>query len=143
MLFRSERSDIFLQTKYTPYDGQDPNNVPYDKNAEFPDQVMQSYRKSLSNLKTNYLDSLVLHSPLNKIENTIEVHLGFTAHRVLVLNLKGQRCLFNNNHRNNITIYIRFGGHLNQSTRREGCVILASVTVTILRPCNRYFLRPQ
>ena len=78
-----ERSDIFLQTKYTPYDGQDPNNVPYDKNAEFADQVMQSYRKSLSNLKTNYLDSLVLHSPLNKIENTIEVHLGFMACRYI------------------------------------------------------------
>ena len=72
-----KRSDIFLQTKYTPYNGQDPNNVPYDKNAMFPDQVMQSYRASLTNLKTSYIDSLVLHSPLSNFEDTMLVWRAF------------------------------------------------------------------
>ena len=77
-----ERRDIFLQTKYTPYSGQDPNDVPYDKNAEFAEQVMQSYRKSLSNLKTTYLDSLVLHSPLDKFEDTMEVKFNSVTKKI-------------------------------------------------------------
>jgi aryl-alcohol dehydrogenase-like predicted oxidoreductase len=33
------REDLFLQTKFTSLDGQDPNNIPYDPNAALPDQV--------------------------------------------------------------------------------------------------------
>ena len=73
------RSDIFIQTKYTPYDGQDPNNVPYDENANYTAQVMQSYRQSLANLKTTYLDSLVLHSPMSTLEDTMEVWRAFES----------------------------------------------------------------
>ena len=71
------REDIFLQTKFTPYSGQDKNNVPYDKDAPLTDQVMQSFRVSLSNLKTSYLDSLVLHSPLDEHAQTMEVWRTF------------------------------------------------------------------
>lgn len=46
-----QRADLFLQTKYTPYRGQDPNNVPYDKSAPLEEQVQQSLRASLSNLQ--------------------------------------------------------------------------------------------
>mmetsp|Transcript_13159 Transcript_13159/g.12733 ORF Transcript_13159/g.12733 Transcript_13159/m.12733 type:complete len:272 (+) Transcript_13159:167-982(+) len=67
------RGDIFLQSKYTPIRGQDPNDVPYDENSSYEDQVITSYFKSLSNLKTDYLDSLVLHSPLSNIEDTMKV----------------------------------------------------------------------
>ena len=45
-------------------DGQDPNKIPYDPKAEITDQVKKSLEVSLNNLKTNYIDSLVLHSPL-------------------------------------------------------------------------------
>lgn len=67
-----QRSDLFLQTKYTPYPGQDPNNVPYDHTAPIEDQVKQSLQVSLKNLHTEYLDSLVIHSPLNTVEQTMQ-----------------------------------------------------------------------
>lgn len=67
------RSDIFIQTKFTSLDGQDPKRIPYDKNAELPEQVRQSIEKSLTNLQTEYLDSLVLHSPMNSHNETMTV----------------------------------------------------------------------
>ena len=59
-----ERQAIFLQTKFTPLDGQDPQRLPYDPKASLSEQVAQSFAQSLRNLQTDYLDSLVLHSPL-------------------------------------------------------------------------------
>lgn len=67
------RSDIFLQTKFTPIDGQDPNRVPYNVKDELEEQVKQSIQVSLENLKTTYIDSLVLHSPLRSNEDTMRV----------------------------------------------------------------------
>lgn len=58
------REELFVQTKFTPLGGQDPLNIPYDKNAELAVQVEQSFRVSKQNLQTGYVDSLVLHSPL-------------------------------------------------------------------------------
>ena len=68
-----DRSDFFLQTKYTPFPGQDPNRVPYDPHDSLPDQVKTSLQVSLKNLQTPYLDSLVLHSPLPSLEETLTV----------------------------------------------------------------------
>jgi diketogulonate reductase-like aldo/keto reductase len=59
-----ERESLFLQTKFTPLPGQDPERVPYDKNAPLEDQVAQSFATSKANLQSEYVDSLVLHSPL-------------------------------------------------------------------------------
>jgi diketogulonate reductase-like aldo/keto reductase len=72
-----KRSDLFLQTKYTPIGGQDPNNIPYDPKEPIATQVQQSFAKSLSNLHTDYLDSLVLHSPLAKLSDTLIVWQQF------------------------------------------------------------------
>lgn len=58
------RDQLYLQSKFTPLNGQDPQRIPYDPNAELGQQVEQSFQTSLSNLKTDYLDCLVLHSPL-------------------------------------------------------------------------------
>lgn len=58
------RADIYLQSKFTPLSGQDPERIPYDSKAALSEQVAQSFQTSLSNLKTTYLDALVLHSPL-------------------------------------------------------------------------------
>lgn len=58
-----ERDALFLQTKFTPLAGHDPNNIPYDKNVSLEQQVAQSFAVSLENLQTEYLDSLLLHSP--------------------------------------------------------------------------------
>ena len=58
------RESLFVQTKYTPVDGQDPRRVPYDPEASLSQQVAQSFAASCRNLGTDYIDSLVLHSPL-------------------------------------------------------------------------------
>jgi len=60
-----ERETLFIQTKFTPIDGQDPGKVPYDKYAPIESQVAQSFEVSTNNLQTQYVDSLVLHSPLS------------------------------------------------------------------------------
>ncbi len=64
-----DRSELYLQSKFTPLNGQDPERVPYDANARLCEQVAQSFQASLKNLQTTYLDCLVLHSPLaNQLE---------------------------------------------------------------------------
>lgn len=65
------RGDIFLQTKFTAIRGQDPTNIPYDKTLPLREQILQSFQVSLSNLKTNYVDSLVMHSPMEKLSDTL------------------------------------------------------------------------
>lgn len=67
-----QRADLYLQTKFTPASGQDPARIPYDPSAPLPEQVMQSFAASLSNLRTEYLDALVLHSPLATGRETLE-----------------------------------------------------------------------
>jgi len=59
-----EREALFLQTKFTPLSGQDPRQVPYDKNSPVELQVAQSFEASQKNLQTEYVDSLILHSPM-------------------------------------------------------------------------------
>jgi diketogulonate reductase-like aldo/keto reductase len=69
-----ERSDLFLQTKFTSISGQDPKTIPYDKTASLEAQVAQSLEISLRNLQTTYLDSWVMHSPMDTIEETMIVY---------------------------------------------------------------------
>jgi diketogulonate reductase-like aldo/keto reductase len=74
-----EREALFLQTKFTPLSGQDLRQVPYDMNAPVDLQVAQSFEVSKKNLQTEYVDSLVLHSPiaphalLMKVWNAMEI----------------------------------------------------------------------
>jgi len=72
-----KRNEIFLQTKFTAIRGQDPNNIPYDHTQPLREQVLQSFQVSLSNLKTNYLDSLVMHSPMERMSDTLIVWKAF------------------------------------------------------------------
>jgi diketogulonate reductase-like aldo/keto reductase len=67
------REQLFLQTKYTPIGGQDANNVPYNPKDDIKTQVRTSLQVSLKNLRTEYLDSLVLHSPMSELGKTVEV----------------------------------------------------------------------
>ncbi|MGZ8226370.1 MAG: aldo/keto reductase family protein [Methylococcaceae bacterium] len=67
------RADIYLQSKFTPLSGQDPERIPYDSKSALSEQVAQSFQTSLSNLKTTYLDALVLHSPLTNEAQLIAV----------------------------------------------------------------------
>lgn len=66
-----KRGDLFLQTKYSPLNAQDPSRLPYDAKAPIADQVAQSFARSLENLDTDYLDSLLLHAPLSSLAETL------------------------------------------------------------------------
>jgi diketogulonate reductase-like aldo/keto reductase len=68
-----KREELFIQTKFTPVAGQDPLNIPYDKEAELGTQVAQSFEVSKKNLQTDYVDSLVLHSPLFPFNDLLSV----------------------------------------------------------------------
>jgi diketogulonate reductase-like aldo/keto reductase len=67
------RADLYLQSKFTPANGQDPEQMPYDPKASLPNQVAQSFETSLRNLRTSYLDCLVLHSPLANERQLMDV----------------------------------------------------------------------
>ena len=73
------RTDIYLQTKFTPADGQDPKRMPYDASAKLSVQVGQSFETSLRNLQTAYVDGLILHSPLGDGRKTMEVWQAMEA----------------------------------------------------------------
>lgn len=59
------RDRLFLQTKFTPVNGQD-HRLPYDARATITAQVQQSFASSLTHLHTDYLDSYVLHGPYSR-----------------------------------------------------------------------------
>jgi diketogulonate reductase-like aldo/keto reductase len=59
------REKLFLQTKFTPVNGQD-HRLPYDARASVATQVQQSFESSLAHLHTEYLDSYVLHGPYSR-----------------------------------------------------------------------------
>lgn len=59
------RDKLFVQTKFTPIDGQD-HRLPYDARASIATQVQQSFASSLVHLHTDYLDSYVLHGPYSR-----------------------------------------------------------------------------
>jgi diketogulonate reductase-like aldo/keto reductase len=74
-----ERSDLYLQTKFTSVDGHDPTRIPYDPRAAIEVQIAQSFETSLKNLQTNYVDCLVLHSPLRSFSQTLAAWRAFEA----------------------------------------------------------------
>jgi diketogulonate reductase-like aldo/keto reductase len=59
------RGTLFLQTKFTPLNGQD-HRTPYDASADLTTQVRQSFDSSLAHLHTEYVDSYVLHGPYGR-----------------------------------------------------------------------------
>ena len=57
------RESLFLQSKFTYVQGQD-HRLPYNPEDDIPTQVMSSFKSSLKNLHTSYLDSYLLHGPM-------------------------------------------------------------------------------
>ena len=65
-----KRPDIWLQTKFTPINGQDSSNyLPYSPTASLKDQVSSSIKISLKHLRTSYLDAILLHSDMGSQNN--------------------------------------------------------------------------
>lgn len=73
------RDELYLQSKFTSVSGQDPKRIPYDARAPLAPQVAQSIETSLRNLRTNYLDCLVLHSPMPDMASTLTVWRAMEA----------------------------------------------------------------
>jgi diketogulonate reductase-like aldo/keto reductase len=73
------RGDLFIQTKFTPVSGQDPASLPYDPDAALAVQVAQSFKASQRHLQTDYVDSLILHSPLAHASQTLEAWRAMEA----------------------------------------------------------------
>ncbi|TQW00526.1 hypothetical protein V2A60_001602 [Cordyceps javanica] len=83
-----KRGDIFIQTKFTPPGGQN-ENAPYGFGASVEDKVHQSVESSLQNFTIDgqapYLDSLVLHSPLDTLDDTVTAWRtleGYHPHKI-------------------------------------------------------------
>ncbi|TPQ25605.1 aldo/keto reductase family protein [Methylomonas koyamae] len=73
------RAELYLQTKFTPLNGHDPLRIPYNPRAGLAEQVAQSFAVSQRNLQTDYLDGLVLHSPLADRKQLLEVWQAMEA----------------------------------------------------------------
>jgi diketogulonate reductase-like aldo/keto reductase len=74
-----EREALYLQTKFTPLSSQDPDSLPYDGSAPLAIQVAQSFAASQQNLQTDYVDCLILHSPLSSHAQTMEAWRAMEA----------------------------------------------------------------
>jgi diketogulonate reductase-like aldo/keto reductase len=68
-----KREELFIQTKFSPADGQDRNTIPYDPTLPLKQQVRKSFESSQKNLKVDTVDSYILHSPLKTYDQTMEV----------------------------------------------------------------------
>ena len=82
-----KREDLYIQTKYTSINGQDPKaGIPYDPQENIAAQVHASIASSLRNLGHDesgnkpYLDCLVLHSPLPTTALTLEAWKAMEIH---------------------------------------------------------------
>ena len=65
--------------RFTSLGGQDQSKpLPYDPSTRLETQINDSFNNSLKNLRTTYIDSYILHSPLDTIARTV------TAWKVLI-----------------------------------------------------------
>jgi diketogulonate reductase-like aldo/keto reductase len=67
------RESLFIQTKFTPLSGQDPDKIPYNPRSPLAQQVTESFATSQRNLGCDQIDSWVLHSPLQSQSQLMEV----------------------------------------------------------------------
>lgn len=93
-----KREGLYVQTKFTPLSGQDPDTIPYDKEAPLAEQVAQSFTASQKNLRSDYVDALLLHTPLFPFSHllsvwrameTIQKSGGGAANRALSIRVSG------------------------------------------------------
>lgn len=67
------REQLYIQTKFTPLSGHDPQRIPYDPRADIETQVQQSVEQSFRNLQIDYIDCIVIHSPMRTDQDTLRV----------------------------------------------------------------------
>lgn len=71
------RHELFVQTKFSPLQSKD--TCPFDTTLAWSEQVAKSMEISLGNLGTGYVDSLLLHVPLQSLEETLQVWRAMEA----------------------------------------------------------------
>lgn len=76
---RLQREELYLQTKFTSVPGQDPARIPYDASAPLAAQIEQSFAASQRNLRSAFLDCLVLHSPMPSARETLSAWRVFES----------------------------------------------------------------
>jgi diketogulonate reductase-like aldo/keto reductase len=76
------RDELFLQTKFTFRHGQD-HRLPYDPKAPIATQVQQSLASSLEHLQTDFVDSYVLHGPMQRSGLTADDWAAWRAMELL------------------------------------------------------------
>lgn len=75
-------ANLFIQTKFTPFDGQDRSKpLPYDPDMPISEQVVQSFHTSQRELGLVNFHSLVLHSPYRELSDTLEAWNAMSAIR--------------------------------------------------------------
>ena len=72
-----DRRDVWIQSKFSGLNAHDPDKVPYDVDAPLEERVRQSLEKSLENLKTDYLDSWIMHGPEDNWDDHWKVRIFF------------------------------------------------------------------
>ncbi|KAH7888921.1 NADP-dependent oxidoreductase domain-containing protein [Phlebopus sp. FC_14] len=78
--YNLQREELYVQTKFTPIGGQDLKKpLPYNQKDAVPDQIASSLSTSLRNLRTSYIDSYLLHSPLNTLHSTLDAWRALIA----------------------------------------------------------------
>ncbi|KAL6881402.1 NADP-dependent oxidoreductase domain-containing protein [Trichoderma novae-zelandiae] len=58
-----KRSDLFIQSKFTPVWAHAKDKIPFDPHQSIEGQIVESVRQNLEHLQVDYLDSLLLHVP--------------------------------------------------------------------------------
>ncbi|EHK26500.1 uncharacterized protein TRIVIDRAFT_52445 [Trichoderma virens Gv29-8] len=66
-----KRSDLFIQTKFTPAWAHAPGKIPYDTAQPLEAQVKESIEQSFQLLKIDYIDALFLHVPFDNDEDNL------------------------------------------------------------------------
>ena len=69
-----KREDVFIQTKFTPINGQDQDNMPYLSSDNIIIQLEKSFIRSKENLKVDCIDSYLIHSPFSPMKDFISVY---------------------------------------------------------------------
>ena len=67
------RENIYIQSKFTTPSGHSSSTLPYLASDSLPTMVEKSIRLTLKRLQVQYLDTLLLHAPMSRMEETLEV----------------------------------------------------------------------
>ena len=126
------RDDILIQTKFTPISGQDKNNMPYFSSDDLQTQLEKSFIKSKENLKVDFIDSYLIHSPFNPIKGVLTA----LAPELNLVSKRNERCKLVNV-KLTITVRVKFHHELNHiilinvcSHFDDGVIELSCVKVT-------------